>query len=230
MIRAVPIILGYLPIGLAFGLLATTAGLSIYSAVAMSVFVYAGSSQLIAVGLIGAGIETAAITMTVFLVNLRHMLMSAYLAPFLGRLKRWEQVLFSYEITDESFAIHSAYFRSQGVPGKAELFALNVAAHLAWIGGTFFGALLGGHITVDIRAYGIDYALPAMFIALLIMQVESKGHALVAIIAAALSMVFYLAGLTQLYLILATICAATAGLLLKNSTMPASRDREGGDR
>lgn len=229
LIRALPIILGYLPIGLAYGVLASTAGLSLYSTVAMSFFVYAGSSQLIAVGLIGAGIETAAITMTVFLVNLRHMLMSAYLAPYLGRLKRWQQVLFSYEITDESFAVHSAYFRRQGVPGNTELFSLNMAAHLAWISGSFFGAWLGGRISVDIESYGIDYALPAMFIALLVMQIETKSHILIALLAALLSMAFYLSGMTQLYLILATVAASTAGLFLRDRSIEAERQTGKGE-
>lgn len=213
MIRAVPIILGYLPIGLAFGVLASTAGVSPYSALAMSVFVFAGSSQLISVGLIGAGTGMAAITMTVFLVNLRHMLMSAYLAPYLNRLKTWQQVLFSYEITDESFAIHSAYFRRFGVPPKAQIFALNVSAHLAWIIGTLLGAWVGGRLTIEIEAYGIDYALPAMFIALLVMQIETSRHIAIAALAAALGLILYLAGLNQLYIIVTTVIAATVGTI-----------------
>jgi len=215
MIRAVPIMLGYLPIGLAFGVLASTAGLSIYSAVAMSVFVFAGSSQLISVGLIDTGAGVAAITMTVFLVNLRHMLMSAYLAPHLGRLKTWQQVLFSYEITDESFAVHSAYFRKQGAPPAAQLYAVNVSAHLAWIIGTILGAWLGVYLTFDIQAYGVDYALPAMFIALLVMQIENVRHVAIALLAAFLGLTLYLAGMNQLYIILATVIAATVGALIK---------------
>jgi len=228
MVRAVPIILGYLPIGLAFGVLATTAGLSTSSAVAMSVFVYAGSSQLIAVGMIGAGAEAVAITMTVFLVNLRHMLMSAYLAPFLGRLSRLQQALFSYELTDESFAIHSAFFRRQGVPPKAELFALNLAAHLAWISGTLLGAWIGSRLTFDITTYGIDYALPAMFIALLVMQIDSSRRAAIALLAAAISLFLYLAGMSQLYVILATVIAATVGAFLKQKSNSGLQEQEGG--
>ena len=215
MIRAVPIVLGYLPIGLAFGVLASTAGLSIYSALAMSVFVFAGSSQLISVGMIDTGAGVAAITMTVFLVNLRHMLMSAYLAPHLCRLKTWQQTLFSYEITDESFAVHSTYFRRYGVPPAAQLFSVNVSAHLAWITGTLLGAWLGVFLTFDIDAYGVDYALPAMFIALLVMQIENVRHVAIAALAASVGLLLYLAGMSQLYIILATIIAATAGAFLK---------------
>ena len=228
MVRAVPIILGYLPIGLAFGVLASTAGLSLYSAVAMSVFVYAGSAQLIAVGLIGSGVEAAAITLTVFLVNLRHLLMSAYLAPYLNLLSRLQQAFFSFELTDESFAVHSVFFRKQGVPSKSELFALNISAHLAWITGTIFGVLIGARLTFDITAYGIDYALPAMFIALLVMQMETRRHTAIAILAAALGLSFYLAGLHQLYIILATIVAATTGAFLKRNPESAGRKPKGG--
>ncbi len=234
-VRAVPIILGYLPIGLAFGVLASTAGLSIYSAVAMSVFVYAGSAQLIAVGLIDAGAGMAAITMTVFLVNLRHLLMSAYLAPHLRYLSPWQQALFSYEITDESFAIHSTFFRKHGRPSKTELFALNHFAHLAWIAGTLLGAWLGARLTFDTAVLGIDYALPAMFIALLIMQIENYRHAAIAVIAGTLGLLFYLAGMNQLYIILATVIAATIGTLWKredSSGSPGSdpADQEGRGR
>lgn len=232
MVRAVPIILGYLPIGLAFGVLAATAGVGTAGAVAMSVFVFAGSSQLIAVGMIGAGAEVAAITVTTFLVNLRHMLMSAYLAPYLGGLTRLQQALFSYELTDESFAIHSAYFRQQGIPSKTQLFSLNISAHLAWITGTFFGSLLGERLTLDIETFGIDYALPAMFIALLVMQIDSSRRAFIALLAAAIGLALYLFGMSQLYVILATIIAATVGAALKKQppgkVLQGAAESEGG--
>jgi 4-azaleucine resistance transporter AzlC len=213
LIRAVPIILGYLPIGIAFGVLASTAGLSVYSAAAMSIFVFAGSAQLISVGLIGAGTSIFAITITVFLVNLRHLLMSASLAPYLKKLKTWQQVLFSYELTDESFAVHSAYFRKFGTPSFTQLFALNLAAQLAWVSGTVIGAWVGGQLAFDTEAYGIDFALPAMFIALLVMQIEKKKHLYIALLAAALGLCFFLLGFSQLYVIMATVIAATCGAL-----------------
>lgn len=230
-VRAVPIILGYLPIGMAFGVLASTAGLSIYSALAMSVFVFAGSAQLIAVGLIDTGAGIAAITITVFLVNLRHLLMSASLAPHLRYLRPWQQALFSYEITDESFAIHSVYFRKKGRPPKAELFALNHSAHLAWIAGTLLGAWVGVRLTFDTEVFGVDYALPAMFIALLVMQIENYRHIAVAVISAGLGLFFYLSGMNQLYIILATVIAATVGALWKpghGSGLPGAEEKGGG--
>ncbi len=215
MVRAVPIILGYLPIGLAFGVLARTNGLSSFGALGMSVFVFAGSAQLISVGMIGAGANLASITTTVFLVNLRHLLMSAYLAPYLKRLKIWQLALFSYELTDETFAVHSAFFRSSGVPPAGELFALNLSSHLAWVTGTLLGIWLGGRITLNIEDFGIDYALPAMFIALLVMQIDNSRRALIALLAAAIGLLLYMAGMSQLYIIVATVSAAAVGAALE---------------
>lgn len=220
MIRAVPIILGYLPIGIAFGVLASTAGLSIYSAAAMSVFVFAGSAQLISVGLISAGASILAITMTVFLVNLRHLLMSASLAPYLKQLKPLQQVLFGFELTDESFAVHSAYFRKSGTPAFTQLFALNLSAQLAWVSGTVIGAWIGGRLMFDTEAYGIDFALPAMFIALLVMQIEKRSQFYIALLAAALGLCFFLLGFSRLYIIMATIIAATFGAILEKNSFP----------
>lgn len=203
--------MGYFPIGFAFGVLAATAGLNIGSAAAMSVFVYAGSAQLISVGLIEGGAGPLTLAMTVFLVNLRHLLMSAYLAPYLGKLKRWQQVLFCYELTDETFAVHSTYFQRHGTPPTAHLIALNVSSHLAWVGSTLAGAWVCGRLPVDTANFGLDYALPAMFIALLVLQLDSLNRISIALFAAGLSVAFYLSGFGHWHVILATLIAATVG-------------------
>jgi 4-azaleucine resistance transporter AzlC len=203
--------MGYFPIGFAFGVLAATAGLSTGRAAAMSVFVYAGSAQLISVGLIEGGAGPLTLAMTVFLVNLRHLLMSAYLAPYLGKLKRWQQVLFCYELTDETFAVHSTHFRRFGTPPTAHLIALNVSSHLTWVGSTLAGAWVCGRLPVDMRILGLDYALPAMFIALLVLQLDNRNRISIALLAAGLSVIFYLAGFGHWHVILAALTAATVG-------------------
>lgn len=131
--------MGYIPIGFAFGVLAADAGIDLVGAAAMSAFVLAGSAQFIAIGLMASGCSIAALGMTVFLVNLRHFLMSAALAPYLGRFKRWQQVLFCFELTDESFAVHSADLRTRAAPVLARMIALNLCAHISWTGSTLVG-------------------------------------------------------------------------------------------
>ncbi|MDH7479340.1 MAG: AzlC family ABC transporter permease, partial [Syntrophomonadaceae bacterium] len=105
---ALPIVMGYLPIGFAFGVLAVQEGIGVLPTLSMSVLVFAGSAQLIAVGLIGAGASWVSIALTTFVVNLRHLLMSAALAPYLKSLARWEVGWFGYQLTDETFAVHSS--------------------------------------------------------------------------------------------------------------------------
>ncbi|MDR3073187.1 MAG: AzlC family ABC transporter permease, partial [Deltaproteobacteria bacterium] len=101
---AVPIVLGYLPVGFAFGVLAVQAGMTPATVGLMSFFVYAGSSQLIAAGLLAAHTSTAGIVLTTLIVNLRHLLMSAALTPHLKGWPKPLQVLFAVELTDETFA------------------------------------------------------------------------------------------------------------------------------
>ncbi len=209
-----PIILGYIPIGFAYGVLAKSQGLSGFNTLAMSVLVFAGSAQLIAVGLIGAGASAVSIILTTFVVNLRHLLMSAALSP---HLKGWSKpllALFSFELTDESFAVHSARFPSGGAVDKGETFRINAMAQAAWVCGTALGVLAGDAIT-DVRPIALDYALPAMFIALPAGQLKGKTHVCAALAAGAVSTGLTLMGVTQWGVIIATITAALAATAWK---------------
>jgi 4-azaleucine resistance transporter AzlC len=212
-LRAIPIALGYIPVGFAYGVLAQKAGLSAVNSILMSIIVYAGSAQLIAVGLIASGLNPISIIVTTFIVNLRHMLMSAALSPHLQNWKKLELAGFAYEITDETFAIHSARLAEETVP-KAESFATNLTAQISWIAGTVLG-VFGGRLIAEIEPFALDYALPAMFIALLVMQIKNNVQVAVAVLAGLASVGLYLLGLDQWYVILATILGATAGVILE---------------
>jgi 4-azaleucine resistance transporter AzlC len=211
--RGLPIVMGYIPIGFAFGVLAQKAGLSVWHTLAMSIFVYAGSSQFIAVGLISAGVSPFSIIITTFIVNLRHMLMSAALSPNLKGWSKPELAAFAYELTDESFAVHTMSFK-QGNPAKPEIFAVNSIAHTAWVLGSWLGCKMGGLIS-DVKPYGLDYALAAMFIALLVMQLTTRIQVAVAVLSGLLSLAFLLAGLDQWHVILATVIGATIGVAVE---------------
>ena len=206
---ALPVVMGYLPIGFAFGVLAVNAGLSAFEAVAMSVIVYAGSAQLMAVSLFEAGVNPYSIVATTFIVNLRHLLMSASLAPHMKTWRKAEVAAFAFELTDESFGVHSLRFeRGENRPGPT--LGINIICQLSWVVGTLLGTLAGGLIT-DVKPFALDYALPAMFIALLILQIKGSRYLLVAGLAGVLSIVIWLVGVTQWNVLLATLIAATLG-------------------
>ena len=101
-----PICLGYIPIGLAFGVLAQKAGMTWFQISLMSSIVFAGSSQFIAVSMLASGSGALAVIMTTFFVNLRHLLMSSSLATLLHNEHRGKLSVFAYGVTDESFAIN----------------------------------------------------------------------------------------------------------------------------
>ena len=121
-----PICLGYFPIGLAFGVLAQKAGIGPLGVGLMSLLVFAGSAQFIAVSMLAQTAALTSIVLTTFLVNLRHLLMSSALSVYL-RHSSWRFLcLFSHGITDESFAVNMTQFRegqleplrsSDGQPG-----------------------------------------------------------------------------------------------------------------
>lgn len=208
--RALPIVLGYIPIGFAYGVLADKSGLSPFNTVLMSIIVFAGSAQFVAVGLFAAGTGPLSVILTTFIVNLRHMLMSAALSPFMAKWKKWQLSLFSFELTDESFALHSANAAKLNEE-KLEAVSLNVTAQISWIAGTVLG-IVASNLILDVKPFGIDYALAAMFIGLLVGQCDSLVRVITAAAAGMLATGLYLAGFDQFYVIIATVVAATFGL------------------
>lgn len=211
--QTLPVILGYLPIGFAYGVLAQKSGISGFNTAMMSLLVFAGSAQLIAVGLLASGAGPATVILTTFMVNLRHLLMSASLAPFLRSWSRIQQAFFSFQLTDETFALHSSRFAG-GRPLKKETLAINVIAQSAWLAGTCMG-LFAGSLISDMRPIGLDFALPAMFIVLLVWQVKSLLFLFTAVAAGVFSLALILLGLDQSSVIIATVLAATLGLAVE---------------
>jgi len=218
--QGLPIVLGYVPIGIAYGILAQKAGISPLNTLLMSVIVFAGSSQLIAVGLFAAGVPPLSIIITTFIVNLRHLLMSAAVAPYLKGWRKVELAAFAYELTDETFAVHSARFSSDG-PNKAEAFATNLVAQGAWVLGTWLGIVVNGLIR-DTTPLALDYALPAMFTALLVMQIKDRVQIGVALLTGLLAVGLLLAGINQWNVILATLVGATLGVGIETWTKKPS--------
>ena len=218
--QALPIVLGYIPVGFAYGVLAQKNGLGLFNTIAMSIIVFAGSSQLIGAGLFGAAASPFTLIFTTFVVNLRHMLMSAALAPKLKGWKKWQIALFGYELTDETFALHTMRMAKKDPP-KVETFAVNITSQSSWIVGSLSGYLAGGQLT-DVRPIGLDFALPAMFIALLVPQIVKPVYLMMALLAAGLSVTLYLLDFSQSHVIIATVVGATVGVgveqWMKNSS------------
>lgn len=207
-----PICLGYFPIGLALGVLAQKAGLPWWAVAMMSIMVFAGSAQFICVAMITAGASTPAIILTTFVVNLRHVLMSSALAVYLQGVSRRFLALYAYGITDESFALNLTRFR-EGDWDRYRALLVNHMTNSVWILATICGGLVGQFVPQG--AFGIDYALTGMFICLLVFQLQGRIYLLTGLLAALISVAWYLLIPGDSYIVGASMCAATIGYLLK---------------
>ena len=162
----VPILLGVIPFGLIFGALAISVGVPPLAVQGFSLFVFAGSAQFIAVGLIGEMAPAIVVVTAIFVVNLRHALYSASMSPHFAPLHmRWKLSL-SWLLTDEAFATASNRYH-RGSTASAHWYTLGTGLTLwtAWQISTALGIWLGGGIPAS---FPLAFALPLTFIALLI--------------------------------------------------------------
>ncbi len=207
-----PICIGYIPLGLAFGILAQKAGFDVLDIALMSVVVFAGSSQFIAAAMLSGGAAPISIILTTFMVNLRHVLMSSALAVYLHRVSRRFLFLFAYGVTDESFAVNMVKFREGGWHPYQAL-TVNHAANFTWTISTIIGGY-GGQFIAE-GSFGIDYALSAMFLCLLVFQLRGRIYVLAAIISGSLAIIISLLLPGNSFVVIASLLGATAGFALK---------------
>ena len=207
-----PICLGYLPIGMAFGVLGQKAGLHPLAIGGMSLIVFAGSAQFIAVSMMGSGLPALTIILTTFIVNLRHLLMSSALAVRLRGRSRCLLTLFAYGVTDESFAVNYPKLAADEWH-LADALVVNPTANVTWIASSIAGGYGGQYIPEG--AFGIDYALIAMFICLLVFQLRGRLYFVTAILAGILAVSMSLVMPGNWHIVLASILAASLGVYVK---------------
>jgi 4-azaleucine resistance transporter AzlC len=207
-----PLLLGVVPFGLIFGALAVTAGLSPFEAQGFSWFVFAGSAQFISIRLIEQAAPAMVVILTILVVNLRHALYSASLAPHVAHLPgRWKVVL-SWLLTDEMFAVASARYQ-QPDRRLAHWYTLGTGLALwaAWQASTAAGILVGANVP---SAWALDFALPLTFLALLVPNITDRPSLAAALAGALLSVL--LTGLPyRLGLVISGLLAVGVGLLFE---------------
>ncbi|MDL4842721.1 AzlC family ABC transporter permease [Aquibacillus rhizosphaerae] len=187
----IPIMLGYLPIAIAYGVLAKQSGLTIAEVTLMSILVYAGAAQFMGANLIAVGTGAIEIIIATFVLNFRHFVMSL---SFMNRLRgfglKWKVPL-SLGLTDESFSVASLHGeKAKQENGTYFYAALMLTAYLSWISGSFLGALLGDVMPQSL-SQSMGIALYAMFIGLLIPSVKKEiKMGLIALIAMLVNFIF----------------------------------------
>ncbi len=164
-----PLIVGAIPFGIIFGALAGSCGLSFAAAMAMSLIVFAGSSQFIAIGLVAAGAGWPIIVLTTFVVNLRHLLYGATMAPYYKPLSRAWRVMLAFWLTDETFVVAVRRYEAADASPYKHMYNLGSALFMYtnWSLCTMLG-LTFGRAFPQIAEWGLDFAMIATFIGMVI--------------------------------------------------------------
>ena len=175
----VPVLMGYLAIGMAFGLMLQTAGYGVGWALLMSLTIYAGSGQYLGVSLLATGAHLSQVAFLTLMINFRHLVYGlSMLEKFRGMGLRKFYMIFS--LTDETYALLSAAKVPQGVDEHRYYFAVAMLDHSYWIAGSVLGSVLGSALGFDTT--GVDFAMTALFLVIAVGQWKKAGSHLPALL------------------------------------------------
>jgi 4-azaleucine resistance transporter AzlC len=167
--HTLPVLMGYTPLGIAFGFLAVQSGHPWWYAVTMSIFVYSGATQFFILGLSATGMSMATAIVMACLLNLRHSFYGlSLLTKFSGA--RWAKPYLIFAITDETFALLTTIEEPDPSTRTRLYVAISLLDQLYWVAGTLIGALLGTAVPVAIT--GIEFSLTALFVVLAVESTE----------------------------------------------------------
>ncbi|NLW20489.1 MAG: branched-chain amino acid transporter AzlC [Clostridiales bacterium] len=185
-----PVMAGYLFLGLGFGVLLHQAGYGAPWALLMSAGIYAGAMQYAAIGLLVSGAGLAQAALLTLLVNARHLFYGLSMARRYAGAGRWKPYL-AFALTDETYALLSLTKVPPDIPEARFYAAVSLLNQLYWVAGSLLGALLGQWLPLDLR--GIEFSMPALFVVMLVEQSRVKAARASALLGLALSLLCLLA-------------------------------------
>ena len=207
-----PVLFGFIPVGIAYAVLAMQSGFDGVQTILMSVFVFAGASQMMAVGMYAQGAGIIAMIVTTFILNLRHLIMSTCVMNKMKAAPRRMRLFAAFGVTDETFSIYTAVNESK----SNVRFFLGVAAvtYFSWVGSSVLG-VLANNVLPDIVSKSLGIALYALFIALLTPNVRRSFRlGLLVLGTAAVNLILTKLMPSGWALILSTLLCAGAGVFL----------------
>lgn len=208
----IPLLIGVAPFGIIYGVLALNAGLTRAAAQGMSSIVFAGSAQFITTQLVQDAVPGLIIVLTIAVVNLRHMLYSASVAPYVRALPMRWKVLLSYLLTDEAYAVTILHYENDDPPdGRWFFLGAGLALWTTWQASTATGILVG---TTLPESWPLDFALPLTFIAIVLPALKDRPAVAAALSAGAVALLAYSLPY-KLGLMLAGVIGILAGTLLE---------------
>jgi 4-azaleucine resistance transporter AzlC len=211
--------------GLVYGLSARAAGFSPLEAGAMSVVVFAGASQFVAVGYVLGGFSWLAIVLLTAFLNARHLLYAAALAPFLTDRPRLQRAAMAHLLTDEAFALAIAHFRRIGRADiRGYLMGAIVSTFIPWNLATLVGVTIGGSIP-DPTRFGLDVIFPAAMGGLAVGLITGRRELVAAVAGAVIGVAVALAWDPAAGIIAGGVIGPLVGMAVRPGA--AERQREG---
>ena len=229
----IPVLFGYLALGMGFGLMISARHYPFFLTPLMSIFMYAGAGQYVAVGLFAAGTPLSMILVTEALVNVRHMIYGLSLISRLKGTGAWKPYII-FALTDETYSILTTANLPDGADKASFYGTIALLDHLYWISGTVIGTLVGNILEskTNISLSGVDFALTALFAVLLIDQIKkSKDFVppLIGVICTLGTIVLWRAGvLPDSNNILLVALAAGVTVIALTQTSRCGRQNKGG--
>ncbi|ALE52367.1 branched-chain amino acid permease [Candidatus Thioglobus autotrophicus] len=214
---SLPVLFGYMPLGVAFGILFNDLGYAWYFATLMAVFVYAGAAQFMVIGLLAAGAGLFEIFIATFLLNSRHIF---YGLSMLKKFGDWnlKKIYLAFGLTDETYSLVTTIESPHGIQPIDYYFSITALNHSYWVIGCTLGAWIGA--SIQINTQGMDFALTALFVVLLIEQwkkIKEPLPFIVAIFSSLLAIYFFSEQMLLLSIVLSIALLITIKLSQKDT-------------
>ena len=222
--HTMPVLMGYLSIGIVFGWMLSAAGFAPTWAALMSAAIYAGSGQYLGVDLLKGASPLGDAAFLTLIINFRHLVYGlSMLEKFQGM--GWRKLYMIFSLTDETYALLAGVRAPEGVDEKDFYFTIAVLDHLYWIAGSILGAVAGALVTINTE--GIDFAMTALFLVIAVGQWRAAGSHLPALLGGAATLISLLLVGAEDMLLPALAIIVTALTLLRSRLDETDQREEG---
>lgn len=219
---AMPLCLSYLPIGIACGILLHAAGMNFLLTLLVSILVFSGGAQFILASLLVIDAPISTIFMTLFFLELRYALLGSSLSKYFTNESPQMVLAFSFSMNDENYAVNYLKFVTDKHWTARDALMVEHYSLISWAGGNMIGGLIGNMISIDLNI--VDFALTALFLYMIVMQVQRRLTLLIGIASVFVSLGCLLITRNTLGIIISTVIMSFIGFLIENEVRKHSKD------
>lgn len=218
---SMPLCLSYIPIGVACGILLHAAGFNFIMTLVVSVVVFSGGAQFILASLLTINAPLSSIFMTLFFLELRYALLGSSLSKYIKNESQHFIWLFAVSMNDENYAVNYLKFATDKKWQPKDGLLVEHYSLLFWSVSNMVGGLIGSAVSINLEV--VDFALTALFIYMIVMQLRSHLALLICLLSAVLSVIFLVLTKNTLGIVIATLISSFVGFLIENTVREHSK-------